>query len=74
MTVDTMSGSTRRQCPLTLPRCQVPSGWFPNQLESDPNAEVKVDLETKRVAIDSTAELAQLAEAIENAGYLVEAA
>jgi copper chaperone len=40
----------------------------------DPNAEVKVDLETKRVAIDSTAQLAQLAEAIENAGYLVEAA
>jgi copper chaperone len=40
----------------------------------DPNAQVKVDLETKRVAIDTTAQLAQLAEAIENAGYLVEAA
>lgn len=40
----------------------------------DPNAEVKVDLGTKRVAIDTTARLAQLAAAIENAGYLVEAA
>lgn len=40
----------------------------------DPNAEVKVDLETKRVTIDTTAQLAQLAAAIENAGYLVEAA
>lgn len=40
----------------------------------DPNAEVKVDLGTKRVAIDTTAQLAQLAAAIENAGYLVEAA
>ncbi|WP_222703817.1 heavy-metal-associated domain-containing protein [Sphingomonas xanthus] len=39
----------------------------------DPNAEVEIDLETKRVAINTIAKLPQLTVAIEKAGYLVEA-
>lgn len=40
----------------------------------DPAAVVEVNLETKRVAIETSALLEQLANAIEDAGYKVEAA
>jgi copper chaperone len=39
----------------------------------DPSAEVKIDLNTKRVSINSSADPQSLATAIENAGYKVEA-
>ena len=38
----------------------------------DANAEVQVDLDTKRVSIDSTAPLPAISAAIEEAGYKVE--
>ena len=38
----------------------------------DPQASVDIDLDTKRVVIDSTTELEKISASIEAAGYLVE--